>query len=140
MLLPIRAFFMTTGPMKRLFLSYDTGVMPFLWSWCQYSVLATRRQKTLNRELSLCLCITLLVISQLRQRISLHSLIMLLTPPLWCVHFYSSSYYAQGKSINNNLFLNYSTHTFLCLLKCLIYFSYLQFTLNCPINEGISIY
>ena len=92
-------FLMTTGQMKRPPLSYVADVMPFSWSWCQYSVLVTQCQRTLKRKLSLCLCVMLSVISQLRQRISLHSLIMLLIPPLWCVHFFSSSYCAQGKSI-----------------------------------------
>ena len=77
MLILIHALFMTTGLMKRLFLSYVADVMPFSWSWCQYSVLGTRCQRTLNRNLSLCSCIMLSVIIQLRQRISLHSLIML---------------------------------------------------------------
>ena len=139
MLVIIYAFFTTTGPMKRLFLSCVADVMPFSWSWCQYSVLVTRYQRTLNRKLSLCLCIMLSVISQLRQRISLHSLIMLLTPPLWCVHFFSSCYCAQGKSIKKQSLsqLEHShfpvpnTSDFLC--------SYLQITSNCPINEGISI-
>ena len=139
MLVIIYAFFTATGPMKRLFLSCVADVMPFSWSWCQYSVLVTRCQRTLNRKLSLCLCIMLSVISQLRQRISLHSLIMLLTPPLWCVHFFSSCYCAQGKSIKKQSLsqLEHShfpvpnTSDFLC--------SYLQITSNCPINEGISI-
>ena len=139
MLVIIHAFFTTTGPMRRLFLSCVADVMPFSWSWCQSSVLVTRCQRTLNRKLSLCLCIMLSVISQLRQRISLHSLIMLLTPPLWCVHFFSSCYCAQGKSIKKQSLsqLEHShfpvpnTSDFLC--------SYLQITSNCPINEGISI-
>ena len=139
MLVIIYAFFTTTGPMKRLFLSCVADVMPFSWSWCQYSVLVTQCQRTLKRKLSLCLCIMLSVISQLRQRISLHSLIMLLTPPLWCVHFFSSCYCAQGKSIKKQSLsqLEHShfpvpnTSDFLC--------SYLQITSNCPINEGISI-
>ena len=139
MLVIIHAFFTTTGPMKRLFLSCVADVMPFSWSWCQYSVLVTRCQRTLNRKPSLCLCIMLSVIIQLRQRISLHSLIMLLTPPLWCVHFFSSCYCAQGKSIKKQSLsqLEHShfpvpnTSDFLC--------SYLQITSNCPINEGISI-
>ena len=139
MLVIIHAFFTTTGPMKRLFLSCVADVMPFSWSWCQYSVLVTRCQRTLNRKLSLCLCIMLSVISQLRKRISLHFLIMLLTPPLWCVHFFSSCYCAQGKSIKKQS-LSQLEHShfpvpnmsdFLC--------SYLQITSNCPINEGISI-
>ena len=137
MLVIIHAFFTTTGPMRRLFLSCVADVMPFSWSWCQYSVLVT--QRTLKRKLSLCLCVMLSVISQLRQRISLHSLIMLLTPPLWCVHFFSSCYCAQGKSIKKQSLsqLEHShfpvpnTSDFLC--------SYLQITSNCPINEGISI-
>ena len=127
MLVIIHAFFTTTGPMRRLFLSCVADVMPFSWSWCQSSVLVTRCQRTLNRKLSL------------RLRISLHSLIMLLTPPLWCVHFFSSSYCAQGKSIKKQSLsqLEHShfpvpnTSDFLC--------SYLQITSNCPINEGISI-
>ena len=41
MLVLIHAFFMTTGAMKRLLLSYVVDVMPFSWSWCQYSVLVT---------------------------------------------------------------------------------------------------
>ena len=139
MLVIIHAFFTTTGPMKRLFLSCVADVMPFSWSWCQYSVLVTRCQRTLNRKLSLCLCIMLSVISQLRQSISLHSLIMLLTPPLWCVHFFSSCYCAQGKIIKKQSLsqLEHShfpvpnTSDFLC--------PYLQITSNCPINEGISI-
>ena len=122
MLVLIHVFCMTTGPMKRPLPSYVADVMPFSWSWCQYSVLVTQCQRTLKRKLSLCLCVMLSVISQLRQRISLHSLIMLLTPPLWCVHFFSSSYCAQGKSIKKQLILNYDTHTFLCLLTCLIFF------------------
>ena len=92
-------FLMTKGQMKRPPLSYVADVMPFSWSWCQYSVLVTQCQRTLKRKLSLYLCVMLSVISQLRPRISLHSLIMLLIPPLWCVHFFSSSYCAQGKSI-----------------------------------------
>ena len=139
MLVIIHAFFTTTGPMKRLFLSCVADVMPFSWSWCQYSVLVTQCQRTLKRKLSLCSCVMLSVISQLRQRISLHSLIMLLTPPLWCVHFFSSCYCAQGKSIKKQSLsqLEHShfpvpnTSDFLC--------SYLQITSNCPINEGISI-
>ena len=139
MLVIIYAFFTTTGPMKRLFLSCVADVMPFSWSWCQYSVLVTQCQRTLKRKLSLCLCVMLSVISQLRPRISLHSLIMLLTPPLWCVHFFSSCYCAQGKSIKKQSLsqLEHShfpvpnTSDFLC--------SYLQITSNCPINEGISI-
>ena len=122
MLVLIHVFCMTTGPMKRPLPSYVADVMPFSWSWCQYSVLVTQCQRTLKRKLSLCLCVMLSVISQLRQRISLHSLIMLLIPPLWCVHFFSSSYCAQGKSIKKQLILNYDTHTFLCLLTCLIFF------------------
>ena len=139
MLVIIYAFFTTTGPMKRLFLSCVADVMPFSWSWCQYSVLVTRCQRTLKRKLPLYLCVMLSVISQLRPRISLHSLIMLLTPPLWCVHFFSSCYCAQGKSIKKQSLsqLEHShfpvpnTSDFLC--------SYLQITSNCPINEGISI-
>ena len=139
MLVIIYAFFTTTGPMKRLFLSCVADVMPFSWSWCQYSVLVTQCQRTLKRKLSLYLCVMLSVISQLRPRISLHSLIMLLTPPLWCVHFFSSCYCAQGKSIKKQSLsqLEHShfpvpnTSDFLC--------SYLQITSNCPINEGISI-
>ena len=139
MLVIIHAFFTTTGPMRRLFLSCVADVMPFSWSWCQYSVLVTQCQRTLKRKLSLCLCVMLSVISQLRPRISLHSLIMLLTPPLWCVHFFSSCYCAQGKSIKKQSLsqLEHShfpvpnTSDFLC--------SYLQITSNCPINEGISI-
>ena len=139
MLVIIYAFFTTTGPMKRLFLSCVADVMPFSWSWCQYSVLVTQCQRTLKRKLPLCLCAMLSVISQLRLRISLHSLIMLLTPPLWCVHFFSSCYCAQGKSIKKQSLsqLEHShfpvpnTSDFLC--------SYLQITSNCPINEGISI-
>ena len=122
MLVLIHVFCMTTGPMKRPLPSYVADVMPFSWSWCQYSVLVTQCQRTLKRKLSLYLCVMLSVISQLRPRISLHSLIMLLTPPLWCVHFFSSSYCAQGKSIKKQLILNYDTHTFLCLLTCLIFF------------------
>ena len=75
-------FFMTTGQMKRPPLSYVADVMPFSWSWCQYSVLMTQCQRTLKRKLSLYLCVMLSVISQLRPRISLHSLIMLLIPLL----------------------------------------------------------
>ena len=139
MLVIIHAFLTTTGPMKRLFLSCVADVMPFSWSWCQYSVLVTQCQRTLKRKLSLYLCVMLSVISQLRPRISLHSLIMLLTPPLWCVHFFSSCYCAQGKSIKKQSLsqLEHShfpvpnTSDFLC--------SYLQITSNCPINEGISI-
>ena len=139
MLVIIHAFFTTTGPMRRLFLSCVADVMPFSWSWCQYSVLVTQCQRTLKRKLSLYLCVMLSVISQLRPRISLHSLIMLLTPPLWCVHFFSSCYCAQGKSIKKQSLsqLEHShfpvpnTSDFLC--------SYLQITSNCPINEGISI-
>ena len=139
MLVIIHAFFTTTGPMKRLFLSCVADVMPFSWSWCQYSVLVTRCQRTLKRKLPLYLCVMLSVISQLRPRISLHSLIMLLTPPLWCVHFFSSCYCAQGKSIKKQSLsqLEHShfpvpnTSDFLC--------PYLQITSNCPINEGISI-
>ena len=139
MLVIIHAFFTTTGPMKRLFLSCVADVMPFSWSWCQYSVLVTQCQRTLKRKLPLYLCVMLSVISQLRPRISLHSLIMLLTPPLWCVHFFSSCYCAQGKSIKKQSLsqLEHShfpvpnTSDFLC--------SYLQITSNCPINEGISI-
>ena len=139
MLVIIHAFFTTTGPMKRLFLSCVADVMPFSWSWCQYSVLVTQCQRTLKRKLSLYLCVMLSVISQLRPRISLHSLIMLLTPPLWCVHFFSSCYCAQGKSIKKQSLsqLEHShfpvpnTSDFLC--------PYLQITSNCPINEGISI-
>ena len=139
MLVIIYAFFTTTGPMKRLFLSCVADVMPFSWSWCQYSVLVTQCQRTLKRKLPLYLCVMLSVISQLRPRISLHSLIMLLTPPLWCVHFFSSCYCAQGKSIKKQSLsqLEHShfpvpnTSDFLC--------SYLQITSNCPINEGISI-
>ena len=139
MLVLIHVFCMTTGPMKRPLPSYVADVMPFSWSWCQYSVLVTQCQRTLKRKLSLCLCVMLSVISQLRPRISLHSLIMLLTPPLWCVHFFSSCYCAQGKSIKKQSLsqLEHShfpvpnTSDFLC--------SYLQITSNCPINEGISI-
>ena len=139
MLVIIHAFFTTTGPMRRLFLSCVADVMPFSWSWCQYSVLVTQCQRTLKRKLPLYLCVMLSVISQLRPRISLHSLIMLLTPPLWCVHFFSSCYCAQGKSIKKQSLsqLEHShfpvpnTSDFLC--------SYLQITSNCPINEGISI-
>ena len=46
------------------------------------SVLMTQCQRTLKRKLSLYLCVMLSVISQLRPRISLHSLIMLLIPLL----------------------------------------------------------
>ena len=139
MLVIIHAFFTTTGPMRRLFLSCVADVMPFSWSWCQYSVLVTQCQRTLKRKLPLYLCVMLSVISQLRPRISLHSLIMLLTPPLWCVHFFSSCYCAQGKSIKKQSLsqLEHShfpvpnTSDFLC--------SYLQIPSNCPINEEISI-
>ena len=143
MLVIIHAFFTTTGPMRRLFLSCVADVMPFSWSWCQYSVLVTRCQRTLNRKLSLCLCIMLSVISQLRQRISLHSLIMLLTPPLWCVHFFFSSYCAQGRSIEKqSLSQSQHAHFPVPLTMSDFLFSHLQFTLNCPINElgGVSIY
>ena len=134
-------FFMTTGQMKRPPLSYVADVMPFSWSWCQYSVLMTQCQRTLKRKLSLYLCVMLSVISQLRQRISLHSLIMLLTPPLWCVHFFSSSYCAQGKSIKKQSLSQLKHSHFPVPLNMSDFLSsYLQFTLNCPINEEISIY
>ena len=126
MLVLISAFFMTTGPAKRPLLSYVADVMPFSWSWCQYSVLVTRCQRTLNRKLSLCLCIMLSVISQLRQRISLHSLIMLLTPPLWCVHFFFSSYCAPGKSIEKQPLSQLQHSYVLCLLTCLIFLFFLS--------------
>ena len=141
MLVIIHAFFTTTGPMRRLFLSCVADVMPFSWSWCQYSVLVTRCQRTLNRKLSLCLCIMLSVISQLRQRISLHSLIMLLTPPLWCVHFFFSSYCAPGKSIEKQP-LSQLQHSYVPVplkMSDFSFFFYLQFTLNCLFNEGRSI-
>ena len=121
---------MTTGPMRRLPLSYVADVMPFSWSWCQYSLLVTRCQRTLNRKLSLCLCSMLSVISQLKQRIFLLSLTMLSTPPLWFVHFFSSSCCAQGNNITEErIFFRYSTQTFLCLFICLI--------LNFPISEEV---
>ena len=138
---PINVLFMTVGQMKRLFLSYVADVMPFSWSWCQYSVLVTRCQRTLKRKLPLYLCVMLSVISQLRPRISLHSLIMLLTPPLWCVHFFSSSYCAQGKSIKKQALSQLKHSHFPVPLNMSNFLSsYLQFTLNCPINEEISIY
>ena len=141
MLVLISAFFMTTGPAKRPLLSYVADVMPFSWSWCQYSVLVTQCQRTLKRKLSLYLCVMLSVISQLRPRISLHSLIMLLIPPLWCVHFFSSSYCAQGESIENQSHSQlWHSHFPVPLNMSDFLFSYLQFTLNCPINEKISIY
>ena len=141
MLVLINAFVITTGQMKRLFLSCIADVMPFSWSWCQYFVLVTQSQTTLNRKLSLCLCIMSSVISQLRQRISLHFLIMLSTPTLWYVHFFSTSYCAQGKSIKKqSLSQLQHSHFPVPLNMSDFLFSYLQFTLNCPINEGISIY
>ena len=80
------------------------------------------------------------VISQLRLRISLHSLIMLLTPPLWCVHFFFSSYCAPGKSIEKQP-LSQLQHSYVPVpLKMYdFFFFYLQFTLNCLFNEGRSI-
>ena len=140
MLVLIHAFSMTTGAMKRLLLSYVADVMPFSWSWCQYSVLVTQCQRTLKRKLSLYLCVMLSVISQLRPRISLHSLIMLLTPPLWCVHFFFSSYCAPGKSIEKQP-LSQLQHSYVPVPLNMSDFSffYLQFTLNCPFNEGRSI-
>lgn len=132
---------MTTEPMKRLLLSYVVDVMPFSWSWCRYSVLVTQCQRTLNRKLSLYLCVMLSVISQVRQRISLHSLIMLLTPPLWCVHFFSSSCCAQGKNIQKQS-LSRSQHIdFPVPLQMSDFFvissSHLQCILNCPIYEEV---
>ena len=141
MLVPINVLFMTVGPMKRLFLSYVADVMPFSWSWCQYSVLVTQCQRTLKRKLPLYLCVMLSVISQLRQRISLHSLIMLLTPPLWCVHFFFSSYCAQGRSIEKqSLSQSQHAHFPVPLTMSDFLFSCRQFTLNCPVNRRIIIY
>ena len=127
---------MTTGPLKKPLLSYVADVMPFLWSWCQHSPLVIRCQRTLKRKLSLYLCVMLSVINQLRPRISLHSLIMLLTPPLWCVHFFFSSYCAQGRSIEKqSLSQSQHAHFPVPLTMSDFLFSHLQFTLNCPINE-----
>ena len=122
--------------MKRPLLSYVADVMPFLWSWCQYSPLVTRCQRTLKRKLSLYLCATLSVISQLRPRISLHSLIMLLTPPLLCVHFFSSNYCAQGKSIEKQSLSQLQHAHFPVPLNMSDFLFFLSLiTLNCPINE-----
>ena len=126
---------MTTGPMRRLLLSYVADVMPFSWNWCQYSLSVTRCQRTLNRKLSLSLCSMLSVISQLKQRIFLLSLTMLSTPPLWFVHFFFSSYCAQGNNITEeSFFFRYSTQTFLCLFICMV----LNFTISEEVHTKLS--